>query len=171
MSMFKLTDYVVVISLATASVFLGNLQCAQAQPAPPQAPCPPLSRPRSSPPPGAAQVVVVLPKALDPRGCPIRTRRGTRVFAVQDDFVTWTDVRPDGAGVGHLENLTGGAVAIQRSGSKLYVQTRDGQRLVYPGNAVIRKGVIGRDIDLMFVSPGQNVPLFLRGRNPDYIVP
>lgn len=136
---------------------------------PPAAPCAPVGEPAPGTPMAPDSVIIVLPRTLDPRGCPIRTQHGTRIFRIVEQDASWTTVEAGGT-VQNDWGLPGLVAHAQRFGSQILVEMRDGERIVLPGNAVIHPPD-GSVFSFAYVAPGRPVPHRLLGVAPDYVVP
>ncbi len=155
-----------VVVCATLSI---AAPCAAVPRIPPVAPCIPPKPMRPGTPTAPDAVIVVLPRKLDPQGCPVRARRGTRVFRTDEQWATWTTAGPRGTGQTNYA-LPGLVVGVRRSGLQMLLELRDGTRVVLPGNAVIHPPD-GSHIAFDFVANDQPIPRAFQGRLPDYVVP
>jgi len=152
------------------SCVLGMQTASTAEPqALPRAACIAPEQPR----PGAVtapdSVIIVLPRAIDRRGCPIRTQHGTRIFRTVDQVATWTTAG-QGETIDNSYQLPGLVAAVQRSGSQTLVTVRDGRQIALPWNAVIHPAD-GNAFSLGFFAPGRPIPREFQGVIPDYVVP
>lgn len=166
----------VLIVVVAALMQSGNAQGAGAQVLGPRV-CPRMHAPRKALPPGHVEVVAALSKSLDPSGCPYRMERGTMVFKIYTQRVTYTAAGPNGAPFMSDNELNGLIRGYFRSGSTLIVRMDDGRVLRYPANAKISPPN-PNDFSLTFVAPGAPMPpdvkaLRVRQRSlkPDYVVP
>jgi len=166
------SKHLAAFALALAPMYLVSPGAIFAEASGPTSPCPPLPAPAKSLPPGHIQVVVTLPRTVDPLGCPVRLERGTLLFKTYPKRVEYLTAAPNGGQVKVVYVLDGMVESYVRTSSAVSVRMTDGRVLAFPASARITSGD-SSNFRVIAVPPGERIPTGTLGAplKPDYIVP
>lgn len=171
-----------VASTALLLVYLSlTMGPASPDPEPPLPPCVPVPQQSAALSGNRDEIIVVLPKSIDPAGCPMLAVHGTAVYKVSVQSAEWIALGPDGKTTQFDLDLGGLVSSVERVGSHLVVRLQNGRSRHVPGNAKILPPSPA-NFDLYFVAPGKSLPRAalaairsgIKGApipRPDYIIP
>lgn len=124
-------------------------------------------RARTRPPFNAIPLkAVILPRALDPTGQVRHVRSGTAVYVLKNPLISWPTIVRGRT----VQNVIAGfnVQSMRHLGPNTIIKLVDGKQYIVPTTAITSPGM---ERDIGFVAPGARIPLILRGRAPDFIVP
>ena len=125
--------------------------------------------PRGADPPQSTPgpVSVVLPASLDPTGAVRSLEHGTRVYSVPQVIARYEDVS-NGKPTIEWVPIRGYTFRAELRPDKIYVVTDSGLGAQLPYNVQFFP-VKGHDF--VFEPPNETLPVYLKARKPDYVVP